>query len=75
MRRMNLMNFNGERMDAIRTQKQITQRTLAAAVGCTEMTIRNWTRGVSEPDASDLVKIAECLDVTIMDLFDKGDAA
>lgn len=63
--------FSGTKMETFRKAQNITRARLAQAIGVTEMTLYNWSRGNGRPNADDLVRLASCLGVGVMDLYEK----
>jgi transcriptional regulator with XRE-family HTH domain len=60
----------GQRVNAFRTMRRITQRQLAEATQTTASFISQFERGLSGAHAGTLMMIATALDVSIADLFD-----
>ena len=54
----------GKRLKTLLEQKQMSQKDLATAVGCTEAAISHYIKGDRVPRASVLTKIAIALDTT-----------
>jgi transcriptional regulator with XRE-family HTH domain len=54
---------NGEVIQLYRKRSRKTQAELAESLGVHEMTIRRWESGISEPRASDILKLCEVLGV------------
>ena len=54
----------GKRLKTLLEQKQMSQKDLATAVGCTEAAISHYIKGDRVPRASVLKKIAIALDTT-----------
>ena len=68
---MNDMKRNiGLRIKHLRTVRGLTQAALAEAVGISTEAISNIERGVNFPSFENLVKIAEILKFTLVDIFD-----
>lgn len=55
----------GERLKALRLERGIKQDDLAAAVGVSRYTLIRWEAGTFEPKLSDLVKLAQILEVSL----------
>ena len=53
----------------IRTEKGMTQETLAEKIFVTRQAISNWETGRTKPDVDSLLKIAEILDVQVEELI------
>lgn len=51
-------------------EKYGSQEAIADAIGVTQKTVHTWSRG-SYPSSTNATKIAEILDVSIGDVFDK----
>lgn len=49
----------GDRLKALRNEKNISQKKAANEINVDIQTIRAWERGTSEPRASEIVKIAQ----------------
>lgn len=58
-------------IEKIRKSKNLTQMQLAEKVGVERSTIAKWELGIAMPTAQKLPKIAEVLECTIDDLFEK----
>jgi len=54
----------GKRLKALLEQRQMSQKDLATAAGCTEAAISHYIKGDRVPRASVLTKIAIALDTT-----------
>lgn len=52
-----------------RNSHKMTQETLALKLGVTRQTVSKWENGISVPDADTLNKIADILDVSVIDLL------
>ena len=52
-----------------RISHKMTQETLALKLGVTRQTVSKWENGISVPDADTLNKIADILDVSVIDLL------
>jgi transcriptional regulator with XRE-family HTH domain len=59
----------GNRIAAVRRERGITQEQLAEKTGFTSITIGYIEQGRRSPRVATLFKIAECLNVSIADLF------
>ena len=55
-----------EKIDAVLKEKGMTQRELAAIVGCNETQITRWTRGFPNFTLSSLAKLSEALGVSLI---------
>ena len=61
----------GERIRGARTRKQLSQKSLASAIGVKSGTvISNWESGYAEPSANMLVALADALNVGLDQLLD-----
>ena len=58
-----------ENLKILRKQKGLTQETLAIKLHITRQTISKWEKGLSVPDAEQLVHLAEVLEVPITQLL------
>ena len=67
--------FSGTKMEGYRKEQSITRAALAQAVGVTEMTLYNWSKGVGKPDADNVLRLASCLGVDLMDLYEEEKAS
>ena len=54
----------GEILRELRTDKQLTQPQLAQDIGVSKGIISCWETGLSEPTASNIIKLAKYFDVT-----------
>ncbi|MDE5943023.1 MAG: helix-turn-helix transcriptional regulator [Clostridia bacterium] len=52
------------RLKELRTEKNLSQRQLAEAIGVRQPTIARWEAGFFEPSASDVVMLAKFFGVT-----------
>lgn len=59
------MKSQGERIKKLRKSKGITQRELAEAIGISEQAVSKWEKSISNPSASNLMKIAKIFGVSI----------
>ena len=57
----------------LRTEKHISQRELAAAVGLTQQAVAKWEKGISDPDSGTLLKLADYFGVTVDYLLGRSD--
>ena len=59
------MNDNFEtRLKELRIEKQLSQQKLAEAIGVTQKAIDFWEKGINEPKASYIIKLAKFFGVT-----------
>lgn len=61
------------RIKELRLEKGMTQKNLAALVGCSQPMIVMWEKGECEPTASAIVKLSEALNCTTDYLLGKTD--
>ncbi|MCI8912386.1 MAG: helix-turn-helix transcriptional regulator [Clostridia bacterium] len=54
----------GEIIKELRLEKNISQKKLADAIGVSQKAIDFWERGVNEPKASYIVKLADYFEVS-----------
>ncbi len=59
----------GKKLKYLRLKKNLTQKKLAEEIGCTPAYICQLESGKTEPSISTLKKIANTLDITIVDFF------
>lgn len=59
----------GEKIKALRTEKQMTQNQLATISGISESAIRKYEKGERQPKLEQLTKIANTLGVNVNDLL------
>lgn len=62
--------FIGNKIKSIRTEKNITQEQLSELIGKTASSVQKYERGVVEVPLSVLEKIANALDVSLLELMD-----
>lgn len=63
------MDF-GLRLKNLRLSREITQQELAAQVGVSELTVRNWEHNKKKPNMDTLIKIALVLKISVDTLVD-----
>ena len=63
-----MQNIIGENIKSIRKEKKITQKELAEKCNLATITIRQYENGKREPKYETLSKIANALNVSILDL-------
>ena len=56
-----------------RKQKKLTQQELAQLVSCSIDTVKRWEKGLREPKASDITRLAQVLGCTEADLLNGPD--
>ncbi len=54
----------GERIKTLRNEKNMSQQALAEKIGVSQKAIDYWERGVNEPKASYIIKLAAFFNVT-----------
>ena len=59
----------GNRIKTYRKKRHLTQKELAEKIGCAEMTISQWERGLYTPKADLRVALADALEAPYADLF------
>ena len=57
-----------DKIDAILKQKGMTQRELAALIGCNETQITRWTRGFPNYTLASLAKLSEALGEPLIEI-------
>ena len=55
----------GERIEALRREKDMSQSALGEALGITAQAVSKWERGQSFPDLSRLDDLAQILEVSV----------
>jgi transcriptional regulator with XRE-family HTH domain len=55
----------GARMRALRTARALSQREVAARIGCSDSAFSKWEAGESSPDADVLIRIADTFEVSL----------
>ena len=63
-------NTFGEFLAAQRKEKGYTQKELAARLFVSDKAVSKWERGLSMPDISLLMPLADILDVTVTELLE-----
>ncbi len=66
-------NIFGKNLNAIRTERKISQRKLGEDIGFSNQTVSTWENGLREPDFDTVVKIAKYFDVSTDFLFGLDD--
>ena len=61
----------GQRIRALRQERQLSQQQLAERIYVSRKTVGNWEAGSRLPDITMVSRLADCLDVEICDLIDK----
>ena len=54
----------GEVIKELRTEKDLSQQKLAEAIGVSQKAIDYWERGINEPKASYIVRLADFFEVS-----------
>lgn len=65
----NGMKLTGDRILAYRAMRGLQQKDIAVALGVDQSAVSKWERGISEPTAFNLRRLADILGVTPGDLF------
>lgn len=55
----------GENIRALRKARGLSQQELAERLHVVRQTVSKWEQGLSVPDADMLVRLAECLEVSV----------
>lgn len=63
----------GENLKKLRTEKGMSQEFMAQQLNVVRQTVSKWEKGLSEPDAGSLMKLAELLGVSVSVLLDEED--
>lgn len=63
----------GENLKKLRTEKGMSQEYMAQQLNVVRQTVSKWEKGLSEPDAGSLMKLAELLGVSVSVLLDEED--
>ena len=58
-----------ENLKTLRKEKGLSQEGLALQLNVVRQTISKWEKGLSVPDADLLIRLAQCLDVTVSELL------
>lgn len=67
------MSYFSERLKITRQEKKITQKYLADYLNIQERAYQNYEYGNREPNIDSLIKIADCLNVSIDYLVGRSD--
>lgn len=62
-----------KRLFELRTERNITKKSLGKAIGVSDVAIGYWESGRSEPNASNIVALADYFDVTTDYLLGRTD--
>lgn len=54
-----------ERLQELRKEKRLTQKQIAKEINVSEDSVYNWEKGRSEPSITDLISLANLLNVSI----------
>lgn len=58
------MSIIGERIKELRLEQGVSQSTLGNSIGVSQKAVDYWERGVNEPKASYIVKLADFFNVS-----------
>lgn len=61
------------RIKELRTEKKWSQRYLAAQINASPKTVNLWERGISEPTAGFIIKLADCFGCSVDYLLGRED--
>ncbi len=61
-----------ERIRLLRKKKRLTQEELAVRIPVVRQTVSKWEQGLSVPDADQLIRVAEILEVPVSELLEMG---
>lgn len=64
----------GENIRALRKARGLSQQELAERLHVVRQTVSKWEQGLSVPDADMLVRLAECLEVSVEELLGESTA-
>lgn len=67
------MNTMGEIISARRKELGMTQKELAAKMNVTDKAVSKWERGIAFPDINSVPRLAEVLEVSVVELMDAQD--
>lgn len=59
----------GENIRALRKARSLSQQELAERLHVVRQTVSKWEQGLSVPNADMLVRLAECLEVSVEELL------
>ena len=59
----------GKKIEALRRERGITQRTLAEILSVSFQAVSNWERGIAPPDIGNLVGVADYFGITVDELI------
>ena len=62
----------GENIRALRKARSLSQQELAERLHVVRQTVSKWEQGLSVPDADMLVRLAECLEVSVEQLAEQN---
>ena len=63
----------GEKILALRTQKEMSQEELAAALEVSRQSVSKWETNQSVPDLDKIIRLADLFGVTVDQLVRKGE--
>lgn len=58
------MSKFSQRLRELRTDKQLSMKQLASAIGATDAAVSNWENDINEPKLSYIIKLCEFFDVS-----------
>lgn len=58
------MSTFSQRLRELRTDKQMSMKQLAVAIGTTDAAISNWENGINEPKISYVIRLCEFFNVS-----------
>lgn len=61
------------RLKSLRTENNLSQRAVALKIGSSQKSVDYWEKGLSEPTAGFLVKLADCFHCTVDYLLGRED--
>ena len=67
-----MKNMFCDNLKAMRKQRGLSQETLALRMNVVRQTVSKWENGVSVPDATQLIELAEVLDTSVENLLGKA---
>jgi len=68
------MNTMGEIIAVRRKELGMTQKELAAKMNVTDKAVSKWERGLASPDINSVPRLAEILEVSVVELMDAQEA-
>ena len=64
-------NSNLNRLKVVLAEKNISNKTLSEMLGVSQATVSKWVTNTTQPHLDMLIKLSECLDVSIEELIRK----